>query len=178
MRSTKLIGLVLVLTVILLVLYINTPAGGIAEDVSFGIETVAGEGGFTDFEKMVIEKFEKTMRKHGYNISEDPDIKLIFSAYQHENDLIVSVFSMYSLPEPIIKWGSKQEVFYLGMGKDEKQNEELDHSVRQYMSGEYLRQFGSVFDSFVVAKPADKFDELMEEIVDRISPDRLTKSGK
>ena len=102
MRSTKLISYLLIVLVILFVMYLNTPAGERSGKVSIGIQTLAAEGGFTEFQQAMIDKLKEEISSRGYELSDKPEINILFTPFLHENELIVSVFTLITLPEPPI----------------------------------------------------------------------------
>lgn len=172
MRTTRIISLILLLALIIILVYTNTSAGENKNEVTYGITTLADSGGFTNLQERILRDLRTVLSDQGYGVRDNPEITIFFSSVQYEDNLIISTILLKSLPEPVIDWGKKEEVFYKVYDKSDDEKEKPDQGIRQYMSEEYLRQFGSVLDSFIMIESSNRIDELVHKVVDRVTSKR------
>lgn len=168
MKSIRFYDYVLIVLAVLLILYLNTPASEDDKSVSYGIQTLSGSGGFTEYQKSIMNELKRSMKSKGYELTDKPDIQIFLSVLEKSDELITAVNFILTLPKEIVELGGNEEAFYAALKSKPKEDSEYSHEVRKYISEEYLSQFGMIQDSFITVHNKNDISGLVKDILERL----------
>ncbi len=85
-----------------------------------------------------------------------------------ENEVALSITTLYKLPESVVQMGKREQVFYKAISEqDPSTYPEEGREVREYMSEEYMRQFAAIQGNYVEIAAESDLEEKIEGIVDQ-----------
>jgi len=126
--------------------------------------------GYSNLEKSLISKFRNSLESKGIFSENDFDIELLMGIKQIEgtNMVAIQITELETLPEESIEAGKKAEIFYSFL--DEKKKTELSEEgkfIREYMSGEYLKQFRSIRGNNLVVIDINELDAFVQKTISK-----------
>ena len=141
------------------------------KSISFKIDYLMPEGGFSKIEKSTIENLTDKFLSKGYEIGKNPKWKILLNIYHLDKPdsgkIIISYTLSQSLPKPIIDFGIKNEVFYL-VTENKERKEGQNKQVREYLTSEFLHQFSMIIDSKLHMVEQSKINSKLDEVVEEI----------
>jgi hypothetical protein len=130
---------------------------------------------FTEFEKSLIQVFEKALRDTGFKTSDKPDVELFVAGSEipGEKDLLALSMVVISKPlEKLVAFAGEHEVLYLVLDKGRENLPAEGRDVRRYASEEYMRQFGQVGDHRIFIVRKSRLAEEASDAVGQLLPNR------
>ena len=162
------------LLLVLLTLFAASASPALAQyasyDMTFSVTAAYGEEKDQDLEKRVMETLRTQLQAKDIEESEAPDwIFLIGAAKLEESgQVVLSVVTMYALPEAVVQMGRQEEAFYLNASDEERAAfpKEGAH-VRQAMSEDFMRQFAMAQDQDLLMVEESALETAIAEVVER-----------
>lgn len=142
--------LVLILFVIPL---INNAQENSKQIPQMNITMFANEDGFTQLEKKVFNMFVSELGKNGLYSKDNYELEYLIDVKPVEIDgvekIILSITTLYVVPEEVVKLNAKEEAFYTFASDKKLPVNDEARKIRQYVSGEYIKQFRMIQDNYL-----------------------------
>ena len=148
----------------------------VSEKFSSTYVVVQQDYGYKDMES-IQKMFNRAMREHDveYSVNEGLLYLLGASEVDEQGRMAISVTSLLKIPEQFVKRGEKAQIFYSEVGTEDttiKITEE-GNEIREYVSGEFLRQYHAIWEQRTLIVEASKLEEEINKIVEEILEDEL-----
>jgi hypothetical protein len=171
MSSAKIFIGLLSLVFIPLITFAND-AENLNRKITANAEVFLSKDGPNDFERQQLDNFEKGLVSAGFSLSQIPQftffLGLVNVPNAKEHQIAISVFALHALPEKMIEAGAKNELFYETMSNyDSRKLPQDGKFIREYMTSEYLKQFGMIAFTDLVIVSKDQIESEFIKIIDR-----------
>jgi hypothetical protein len=131
------------------------------------VTMMSADGPFTENEWALLDKFKNYFQKAGLHNPDTPMYEILLTQEAlNDSQTIVTVLLMQTASNRLIELAKKDQLFYkLISPKDKQTAKKVNNEIREYVSGEYIKQYRQILDSniFIIA------NDNLEEEVDRIS---------
>lgn len=139
-------------------------------DYKYSVSMVASDREYSDLEKSLLDIFKTTLAFENMYSENDAELELLLALkdIEESNKLAISVTVIQRLPDNIINEMAKQEVFYSQLNANKKSQLPSEGKlIREYVSAEYLKQFGMVIDNHLEIVDSGGLDEFVKAFVNK-----------
>jgi len=129
--------------------------------------------------RQVLDVFEERLEvRQAFILEKDPTWQFMVAvkalSLENDDELVLSVMSLYAIPEEVIAIGGKQEVFYTNVSEAERATFPSDGAwVRQKVSEDFLRQFRMPQDHEILIVSREGLAAGIDALLDRFVAQHL-----
>ncbi|MFN3694830.1 MAG: hypothetical protein ACK4UV_07460, partial [Ignavibacterium sp.] len=119
-------------------------------------------------EKSLLESFKSTLASENMYSEADAELELLLAIKDigESDKLAISITLIQLLPDNIIDEMAKQEVFYSQLNANQKSKLTSEGKmIREFVSAEYLKQFGMVIDNHLAIVDKSGLNEFVKAFV-------------